>query len=1054
MNERQQRFIDLLRQIFEIDKSDLDFGIYRILNIRKKEIEDFFVDKLPEQISNTLAPFANDGKEEIRQKMTAIEQQCGGAEMLAQLPDTMPMKAEYNNLKTQLQQGTDIAALENDVYSALYTFFNSYYDEGDFISKRRYKDGKYAIPYEGEEVKLYWANQDQYYIKTSENFKDYTFKADSYTVHFRLVDATTEQNNNKEADDKKRKFMIFTEDEENYPGIKTFEQNEIKDKDGNVIERELIIRFIFDVPQDSKAKYDEINFNAIKQYLVSQSDAELITSLLRIVNETAKKADQITLIQKHLKGYVAKNTFDYFIHKDLGGFLTRELDFFIKNEVMHLDDIDTDNEKAVNTYLAKVRAIKRVGKTIIDFLAQLENFQKKLWLKKKFVVETNWCITLDRIDEKFYDEIRKNKAQVQEWIDMYAIDELVTDLEHTEPFTEVPNIIFLKQNQNLIVDTKHFPDEFKNKLIASIDDLDENTGGLMINSDNFHGLSLLQEKYRKRVNCVYGDPPYNAKSSEILYKNSFKHSSWLSMMNSRLQLASTLKTDKGAIVTAIDENEGFNVLKLLDGIFPDWNKTAVTVLHNPAGVQGDNFSYSHEYAVFLFENYKHVIGKVRKKEISTEPFRDWGPSGLRNPQGDTFYPIVVNLEGDKILSIGKACTSDFHPGSQNIVRDDCILVYPVGDDGIEKKWVFARNTVETILDELYPQVKNGIVQIMRDKSKGSYKTVWTDEKYYANIYGSKLLNNIMGAKKFDFPKSLYTVSDCVNAVNETQTGSSIVLDYFAGSGTTGHAVIDLNRNNPNSNRNYILIEMGSYFNTVTHPRVKKVVYAPDWKKGKPTSRDTGISHIMKYLRLESYEDALSNIKLKEQDGMRSLFGDEYLINYMLDLEAKDSLLNVKAFTTPFDYEMKITEKNECKEQRVDVCETFNYLIGLTVVRQGEIRYFNAVPARNPKYEDAVDLDKAQNGEFAFRQIEGTVPDADGNKKKVLIIWRNITEDLMKSNAALDAYFEKYRINPQDREYDIIYVNGDSNLENLRNDDESWKVVMTEMEFNNRMFEEA
>lgn len=343
---------------------------------------------------------------------------------------------------------------------------------------------------------------------------------------------------------------------------------------------------------------------------------------------------------------------------------------------------------------------------------------------------------------------------------------------------------------------------------------------------------------------------------------------------------------------------------------------------------------------------------------------------------------------------------------------------------------------------------------MRDKSKGSYKTVWTDEKYYANIYGSKLLNNIMGAKKFDFPKSLYTVSDCINAVNETQTGSSVVLDYFAGSGTTGHAVIDLNRNNPNSNRQYILIEMGSYFNSVTHPRIKKVVYAPNWKKGKPISRNTGISHIMKYLRLESYEDALSNIKLKEQNGMRSLFGDEYLINYMLDLEAKDSLLNVKAFTTPFDYEMKITEKNECKDQRVDVCETFNYLIGLTVVRQGEIRYFNAVPARNPKYEGAVDLESTQNGEFAFRQIEGTVPDADGNKKKVLVIWRNITEDLMKSNAALDAYFEKYRINPQDREYDIIYVNGDSNLENLRNDDESWKVVMTETEFNKRMFEEA
>lgn len=172
----------------------------------------------------------------------------------------------------------------------------------------------------------------------------------------------------------------------------------------------------------------------------------------------------------------------------------------------------------METYIAKVRAIKQVGRVIIKFLAQIENFQKKLWLKKKFVVETNWCITLDRIPEEYYDEIRQNKAQVQEWIDMYAIDEIQQDLEHTEPFTPVPSVLFLKQNQNLIVDTKHFSEEFKNRLLAEYDDLDKETGGLMINSDNFHALNLLQTKYTNRVNCIYGDPPYNAKSSEILYK--------------------------------------------------------------------------------------------------------------------------------------------------------------------------------------------------------------------------------------------------------------------------------------------------------------------------------------------------------------------------------------------------------------------------------------------------------------------------------------------------------------------------------------------------------
>lgn len=626
MNERMIRFIELLNQMFELDKSDLDFGIYRILNIRRKEIQKFFTEGLPTQIRETLEPFAQGNKDELRKQIAEIEQQAAA---FGASPENNP---KYKELKAQLQQGTDLSALESDVYSALYNFFSRYYDEGDFISKRRYKEGVYAIPYEGEEVKLYWANQDQYYIKTSENFKDYTFTAGDYTVHFLLVDATTEQNNNKEDKNKKREFMLFTEDEEKYPGVKTFEYNEE--------EKTVNIRFIFDVPKEAEVKtdeegkkkkkvdYSEKNKVEIKQWLSTQPTAVML-ELLRITNPDAKAKDQISLLDKHLKTYVAKNTFDYFIHKDLGGFLTRELDFFIKNEVMHLDDLDTENEARVETYIAKVRAIKQVGRVIIKFLAQIENFQKKLWLKKKFVVETNWCITLDRIPEEYYDEIRQNKAQVQEWIDMYAIDEIQQDLEHTEPFTPVPSVLFLKQNQNLIVDTKHFSEEFKNRLLAEYDDLDKETGGLMINSDNFHALNLLQTKYTNRVNCIYGDPPYNAKSSEILYKNTFKHSSWITMMRNRLELVSPLKTQRGAIVTAIDENEGFNLMKLLDEIFPYWNKTAVTVLHNPAGVQGDNFSYSHEYAFFLFEDYKHVIGKVEKKEKTTEPFRDWGPTGFK-----------------------------------------------------------------------------------------------------------------------------------------------------------------------------------------------------------------------------------------------------------------------------------------------------------------------------------------------------------------------------------------------------------------------------------------
>lgn len=162
-NERLDRFVKLLKEIFELDKSDLDFGIYRVMNLRKTQIETFLSNRLPEMVRDTLAPFALDGEEELRAQMRQIEEIALGLGVTVEaLSDTAPQKQRYLALQKQLAEGAGLAALETDVYSALYSFFNRYYEEGDFISKRRYKEGVYALPYEGEEVKLYWANQDQY----------------------------------------------------------------------------------------------------------------------------------------------------------------------------------------------------------------------------------------------------------------------------------------------------------------------------------------------------------------------------------------------------------------------------------------------------------------------------------------------------------------------------------------------------------------------------------------------------------------------------------------------------------------------------------------------------------------------------------------------------------------------------------------------------------------------------------------------------------------------------------------------------------------------------
>jgi len=1049
-NERLDRFTKLLKEIFELDKSDLDFGIYRVMNLRKTQIEEFLTQRLPQMVQETLAPFAQGSKEEIRTQMTQIEESVAAMGMTVDaLPGTAPMKQKYIQLKKQLAEGADLAALETDVYSALYSFFNRYYEDGDFVSKRRYKEGVYAIPYEGEEVKLYWANQDQYYIKTSENFKDYTFLFDGISVHFRLVDATTEQNNNKESKDSKRTFMLFTEDEENYPGIQTFEY----DADAG----EIVIRFVYDIPADKKKKYAEENYAAITAWLLSLRRAELNPLIAPI--PTGKGKETTTLLEKHLKGYVAKNTFDYFIHKDLRGFLTRELDFFIKSEVMHLEDLDTGSEARVETYLAKIKAIKRVGKIIIDFLAQIEEFQKKLWLKKKFVVETNWCITLDKIDESFWAEIIANNVQINEWIAMYAIDE-------AEGWRNPPTVEFLRQNQNLIIDTKYFSNTFKYALLESIPDLDEQTSGVMLNSDNYQALRLLLTRYEKGLQSIYIDPPYNTDASPIMYKNGYKDSSWLSLIADRVSLSKQLMCDGAVFAFAIDDFEEKYAHCVLDEVFPNGELGTVVIRNNPSGRPvPTGFAISHEYTLFYSNTEKTVVEKMprsaelnkRYKEKDDQGIFMWellrkrGSDSERQDSPKAYYPIYFM---GQVARIPDMEWNETTKSWENIAPpvDGEVVCWPIDENGTERRWRWGVETARISCHELMYKIDAGVKIVYykyRPPVGVTATTTWFDAQYSATEHGTGTLKNMFSEySPFSFPKSVYAVRDAlyVSGANRDITA----LDYFAGSGTTGHAIINLNRED-NGNRKYILVEMGEYFDSVTKPRIQKCVYASDWKDGKPQRRDSGVSQIIKYMRLESYEDALSNIELADDGGMMaSLLGEEYLIHYMVDLESRGSLLDVEAFSNPFAYTMKITEKNECKERSIDLCETFNYLIGLTVKSQSAISYYLSKPAENPAYEGAVDLVSDISGQYAFRQIEGTLPDG----RRALVIWRIVTDDVIESNAALDAYFTTYRKNAQDRKYDVIFVNGDSNLENLRRSNEGWTVQMTEIEFKKRMFEEV
>jgi hypothetical protein len=158
---------------------------------------------------------------------------------------------------------------------------------------------------------------------------------------------------------------------------------------------------------------------------------------------------------------------------------------------MRLDDIEEETAPRVEQYLSKIKVIRQIAHKIIDFLAQIEDFQKKLWLKKKFVVETNYCVTLDRVPEELYSEIAANDKQREEWVRLFAINEIKGDMfspAYVEPLT----VEFLKANDKLVLDTKFFEDDFKTRLIASIDDYDDQCDGVLVHSDNFRESYMLK----------------------------------------------------------------------------------------------------------------------------------------------------------------------------------------------------------------------------------------------------------------------------------------------------------------------------------------------------------------------------------------------------------------------------------------------------------------------------------------------------------------------------------------------------------------------------------
>ena len=781
MSKKYEKLKTLLKELFQLDQPDLDFGLYRVMHAKSTEVSQFLDKDLLPQVKDAFALYQSADKAEIEKDLgKAIEQAQG----LGVDPETaQKVKDLRDRLKTD---AVDVGALESEVYDHLFSFFRRYYSEGDFLAKRVYKPGVYAIPYEGEEVTLHWANKDQYYIKTSEYLRDYAFRLrpdddkKPLRVHFRLVDATEDEHGNvKVAEGKDRVFILAPPGKSGHDFI---------DEEDTEQGRELVIHFEYrpasltDWPadeRDGKKKpplQKDLSALASKQILAATSSAlaEWIGELAKPhVMASGEQADYSRL-EAHLKRYTARNTFDYFIHKDLGTFLRRELDFYIKNEVMHLDDVENESAPRVEQYLSKIKVIRKIAGKIIDFLAQLEAFQKKLWLKKKFVVETQYCIAVGSVPEEFYAEIDANQAQHEEWVELLAVNEIKGDLT-TPGYSKKLKPGFLKGHPTLVVDTRHFDSGFTERLLEAIGDVDEQTDGVLFHSENFQSLAIMRSRYRGQVDCVYIDPPYNTDAGPIDYKNGYRSSSWMSLIANRLGLARQLLSDDGVLCVTIDDYQVHELASLIEQEFGrDKYLGTAAIRNNPSGrstVRG--LSICHEYAFFYtngaasLERLPRTEKQLARFSKEADGYVDWrnfrkdgGAVTHRAERPKQYYPIYVQLAA-KTLRI-PAISWNLVERGWDILEQPAkgeSVVWPIDEKGQHRVWSLNHISALENVGELEVRLsRDGSPQVYRKHrpSEGVLPRSWWDKKTYAaREHGSATLKQLFGSERVNNFETLW-----------------------------------------------------------------------------------------------------------------------------------------------------------------------------------------------------------------------------------------------------------------------------------------------------------
>ncbi len=1003
---RMEDVKSFLRKLFQFDAQDLDFGIYRIMNCKRNEIERFIEKDLVETAKEEFAEFFEVGNETLNKELEQLKKEINRDFGEGTIDDREKVTRNYEapKIKEYLLKKHEISKVEiaqdqiNDVFNNVIEFFSRYYIDGDFISKRRYgSKNKYYVPYNGEEVTLYWANRDQYYVKTDEFFNKYNFKVGKFDFHFILSQTDTSTINRAE----KRYFILAEGDSI------AIDENSIKlffDYRPLSVEEKSIY--------GSKDIQAEIVSTIEKEFLAKIGSGELYNSL------SQKVSDGLTVLSEHISRYVKRNTSDYFIHKNLKLFLLNELDFYIKNELLDLQESLSINIDFLTAKKLKIKVFRNISNKIIDFLSQIEGFELSLFEKRKFIISSDYLMTINSIKPEFLEIISKNEKQVESWKKLYKLDITTRGTLYDTNGKKVLDTEFLKANPHLVIDTKLFERNFKDELVASFDPIEDQTNALIVKSENFQALNLLFKRYENKVKCIYIDPPYNTGEDGFVYKDDYQDSSWLSLMSDRIALAWKFLRDDGVIFVSCDFHESANLLKTMEQICGKESYVAtfyIKVRHEGRILLGDKEVQEVIENVICFKKPNFQIKKTLLEE-NLDEYRFKIIEKTNNPQkivkGGKEVKIfkegeydILQVESNTSLlkrisvrgTIRKGNSSGrFYVGfiENRYSPGTLFKVSNIGDDGLGYRYF-----------HIPEGVKNGVYfqgrPLTQEQREKPYPTFYDMVGIFNTVGYEGDIDFKNGKKPVEFIQKLLEIAD----VKPTD----IVLDFFAGSGSTGEAIIKLNEQD-GGNRKFILVEMADYFETVLKPRLQKVIHSSEWKDGLPISKNSNRS-IVKYIQLEQYDETLDNIAfVGREEGVQKRLDEleGYFLKYMLDYETKESptRLSTEQLEDPFNYKIR-TAKNGVTQ--LDVIETFNYLLGLNVSR---VQVF-------------------VNGKTRYIAVFGS-----DTCKRIAIIWRpTVNLDLEVDKKFVEATIL------QGLKVDVLFVNGDSFIANAKPLEAEFKRLM-------------